>query len=80
MTTMIEKEFRSLTIAERVDLVGELWARVAAKPAELPVPDWQIQELEHRRELYQANPQRAIPWSQAKAQILKRHAQRRRPA
>jgi hypothetical protein len=52
---------------------------VASTPEELPVPAWQIQELERRRRLYQANPERAIPWPQAKAQILKRHAKHRRP-
>ena len=61
MTTTIEKEFRSLTVAERVNLVEELWERVASEPEELPVPDWQIKELERRRRLYQADPQRAIP-------------------
>jgi putative addiction module component (TIGR02574 family) len=76
MTTTIEKEFRSLTVAERVNLVEELREQVAAEPEALPVPDWQIKELERRRRLYQANPQRAIPWAQAKVQILKRHAKR----
>jgi len=80
MTTTIEKEFRSLTVAERVNLVEELWEQVTSEPEALPVPDWQIKELERRRRLFQANPQRAIPWPQAKAQILKRHAKRRRPA
>ena len=80
MTTTIEKEFRALTVAERVNLVEELWERVADKPEELPVPDWHIKELNRRRRLFQANPQRAIAWAQAKAQILKRHVKRRRPA
>lgn len=80
MTTTIEKEFRSLTVAERVNLVEKLWEQVAAEPEALPVPDWQIKELERRRKLFQANPQRAIPWPKAKARILKRHAKRRRPA
>ncbi len=51
MTTTIEKEFCSLTVAERVNLVEELWERVAAEPEALPVPDWQIKELERRRRL-----------------------------
>lgn len=79
MTTTIEKEFRSLTVAERVDLLGELWREVASKPAELPVPKWQLEELDRRRLLYRANPQRAVPWAEAKARILKRHAKRHRP-
>jgi putative addiction module component (TIGR02574 family) len=64
MTTTIEKEFRSLTVAERVNLVEELWERVSSAPEDLAVPDWQIKELERRRRLYLANPQRAIPWPQ----------------
>ena len=46
MTTTIEKEFRSLTIAERVDLVEELWEQIAYEPESVPVPEWQIKELE----------------------------------
>ncbi len=80
MTATIEKEFSALTVAERVELLTELWDRVADEAMELPLPDWQVQELERRRALYQANPQRAIPWAKAKALILKRHAKRRRPA
>jgi putative addiction module component (TIGR02574 family) len=78
MTTTIEKEFRSLTIAERVELVEELWQRISAEPKELPFPNWQIDEVERRRDLYKANPRRAVPWAKAKAQILKHHAKRRR--
>ena len=80
MTTTIEKEFRSLTVAERVNLAEELWAQVAAEPEALLVPDSQIKELERRRRLFQANPKRAIPRPQAKARILKLHAKCRRPA
>ena len=76
----IEKGFRSLTVAERVNLVEELWERVADEPEKLSVPEWQIKELERRRKLFQANPRRVIPWVQAKSQILKRYAKRRRPA
>jgi putative addiction module component (TIGR02574 family) len=80
MTATIEKEFQSLTVAERVDLLGELWERVATNPAELPVPQWQIEELERRRRLYRENPQRAVPWADLQARILKRNAKRRRSA
>ncbi len=80
MKTTIEKEFRALTVAERVDLLGELWREVASKPSELPVPQWQLDELDRRRRLYRGDPQRAVPWAEAKARILKRHAKRRRPA
>lgn len=77
MTATIEKEFRSLTVAERVNLVEELWEQVAAAPEELPVPEGQIEALERRRLLHRQNPQRAIPWSQAESQILKRPAKHR---
>ena len=78
MTKAIEKEFQSLSLAERVEMVGDLWQRIAADPVELPLPQWQINELERRRKLYEANPGRAIPWAKAKEMILKRHAKRRR--
>ncbi|HEU5123509.1 MAG TPA: addiction module protein [Verrucomicrobiae bacterium] len=80
MTATIEKEFREMTVAERVELIGELWERVALEPAKIPVPESHMQELERRRKLYRTNPARAIPWADAKALILKRHAKRRRAA
>jgi putative addiction module component (TIGR02574 family) len=80
MTKIIEKEFRSLTVAERVDLVGELWEQISVSPETLSVPQWQMDELERRRQLYKSNPKRAIPWAEAKTTILKQHAKRRRPA
>jgi putative addiction module component (TIGR02574 family) len=80
MTTAIRKEFRSLTPAERVEFIGELWNELAETPDSIPVPSWQLDELDRRRELYQKDPSRAVPWGQVKAEIIKRHAKRRRPA
>jgi putative addiction module component (TIGR02574 family) len=80
MTAAIEKEFRALTVAERVELVGELWELLAAAPEEIPILEGHIRELQRRRQLYEADPNRAIPWTQAKAMILKRNAKRSRPA
>ena len=78
MTTTIEKEFGALTVAERVDLVESLWEQIASRPSDLPTAALQIKEVERRSELYKEHPDRAVPWPEVKARIIKRHAKRRR--
>jgi putative addiction module component (TIGR02574 family) len=38
-----------LTPAEKFELLGSLWDDLSATPDEIPIPDWQKQELDRRR-------------------------------
>ncbi len=65
------KELEKLSLAERVQLVEDLWDSIARSHAEdLPVPEWQNVELERRKREYLRNPDSAKSWAEVKRSIL----------
>ena len=39
---------KQLSVAERLDLISELWDSIPDSLEELPIPDWHREELERR--------------------------------
>jgi putative addiction module component (TIGR02574 family) len=62
-------DFDSMNLAEKLELVENLWDRIAASSEALPVPDWQKEELDRREENHRANPTPGISWEEAKKRI-----------
>lgn len=60
-----------LGIAERLELIGQIWDSLAAED-DLPLPDWHLRELEHRRAAAEADPGAGIPWEVVKARLADR--------
>ena len=62
-------ELLQLTVAERIQLVEDLWDSIAAEamedPSRLPVPESQLREVRRRWENYLQNPDSAIPYEEA---------------
>jgi putative addiction module component (TIGR02574 family) len=67
-------ELQKLPIHERLQLVEDLWDSIALGDSDLPVPQWQKDELDRRAEKFDANPGRGIPWETAKDIIRGHHA------
>ncbi|HYT88476.1 MAG TPA: addiction module protein [Gemmataceae bacterium] len=61
-----------LTREQRIALVQEIWATIAAEPAESLLTDAQRRELQRRVAEDEANPDDVVPWEQVKAQTLSR--------
>jgi putative addiction module component (TIGR02574 family) len=61
-----------LSVAEKLQLVEDLWDDLAATPEAVPVHDWQKQELARRKANLMANPASAISWDDLK-QRVRRH-------
>jgi putative addiction module component (TIGR02574 family) len=61
-----------LTRDERIVLVQEIWATIAAEPAQSLLSEAQRRELERRVADDDANPNDVVPWEQVKAQTLAR--------
>jgi putative addiction module component (TIGR02574 family) len=61
-----------LSVAERLDLIGEIWDSIAAEVEQAPLTEAQRQEVDRRLAAHRANPQAAIPWEQVKAEALAR--------
>ena len=64
----------SLSFAEKLRLVEDLWDDIAISQELLPIPHWLEGELAHRREEYLRDPGSAIPWEEAKARLLRGEA------
>ncbi len=61
--------FDDLPVEDQIDYVQSLWCRIAAKPDQVPVPDWHRQVLDERLAAHEANPAGARPWEEVRDQI-----------
>jgi len=64
------QELETLPISERVQLVEDLWDSIARSNAEVPIPQWQKDELARRKQKYLQNPDSGRTWDQVKQNIL----------
>ena len=62
-----------LTPAEKLQLVEDLWDDLASKPEEVPVHDWQKEELARRKANLLNNPASGITWEEVKCRIPSRY-------
>ncbi len=58
-----------LTLSEKLQLVEDLWDSIAQVPEQLPVLDWQKEELAKRKAAYLQNPNSGSSWEAAKERI-----------
>ncbi|MDA1053129.1 MAG: addiction module protein [Planctomycetota bacterium] len=61
-----------LSPAEKLQLVEDLWDDLAATPSEVPVHDWQKEELARRKANLMSQPASGISWEHVKAGIRNR--------
>ncbi len=62
-----------LTPPEKLQLVQDLWDDLAATPANIPVYDWQIEEVECRKANLMNNPASALTWEEVKRRVRNRY-------
>jgi putative addiction module component (TIGR02574 family) len=67
-------DYRRLTIAERLQLVEDIWDSIAADADEesLPLSDEEKAMLDERLADMEANPGDGAPWSEVRARIINR--------
>lgn len=68
MTTVLEQAMH-LSVDEKLELIAALWDSMAQDPERIPVPNWQLQELERRIESQRTDPQAGETWAEVKQQI-----------
>jgi len=68
-------DFSHLSVAERIQLVEDLWDSIAANPDDVPIPAWQIEELERRKANRLQNPQPGATWDEVQERIRNRRGQ-----
>ncbi len=62
-----------LTPPEKLQLVEDLWDDLAATPGEVPVHDWQKDELARRKANLLNNPSSGLSWEEVKRRIRSRY-------
>jgi putative addiction module component (TIGR02574 family) len=62
-----------LSPSDKLQLVQDLWDDLAAAPVNVPVHDWQIAELDRRRQRLLSDPNSAIPWEEFDLQLRERY-------
>jgi putative addiction module component (TIGR02574 family) len=70
--SIVRKEIRSLSVADRLQLLDEIWDSLAETPEALPVTDAQRKELARRRRAHARNPSAAKSWAQVRARLRRR--------
>ena len=59
----------SLSPPEKLQLVEDLWDDLAAIPSEVPIHDWQKEELARRKANLINNPAAGLSWDEVKRRI-----------
>ena len=64
--------FDELTVDEQIDYVQELWERIAARPEDVPVPDWHKKLIDERLREHRDDPSDVRSWSEVRGRIEKK--------
>jgi putative addiction module component (TIGR02574 family) len=64
-------DYEKLSIAERLQLVEDIWDSIADETEALPLTDAQKAELDRRLEQHRRDPDSAIPWEQVREELSK---------
>ena len=61
----MDSRIASLSPAEKLQLLEELWEDLSEDPTNLPIHNWQIEELDRRKANLEAHPESALTWEEA---------------
>ena len=67
----LHEEIEKLSVAERIELVGEIWDSIAHENEAFELTDAQKETLNRRAREIEENPSIGIPWDEIKAKYLK---------
>jgi putative addiction module component (TIGR02574 family) len=68
----IRKEIHSLSVADRLRLLEEIWDSLVETPDAVPVTDAQRKELARRRRAHARNPSAMKSWAEVRARLRRR--------
>ena len=63
------QSIQELSVAERIQLVEDIWDSIAAAPETLGVTESQRQELDARLEEHRQDPDSGITWNEIKSRL-----------
>lgn len=68
----VRKEVRALTVAERLQLLEEVWDSLTESPEVIPVTDAQRKELARRRRAHARHPGATKSWAEVRTRLARR--------
>ena len=79
MTTLakVKKVALSLTPAERILLVQDIWDSIAEEPADVEIPEWHRQLIAQRLREHERDPSKVMTWPEMKRKIPRKLARAR---
>ena len=72
MSLLTRADVLSLSVAERIQLVEDIWDSIAEVPEEVGLTDEQKAELDRRLDAYHRNPEEGAPWGLVRERIRSR--------
>ena len=63
-------EIRDLSLAERLEIVEDIWDSIAYDSAELPISDQLQAELDRRQAEHERHPEAGVSWQVLKERLL----------
>jgi len=69
MAASLFDEICKLSLAERIQLVEDVWDSIATEGQEFPVPESHRVELARRRQEHRDRPEDVVPWEEVRAQL-----------
>lgn len=70
MSSNLTEEAKKLSIAERINLVEEIWDSIAEENGCFELSEAQKEELDRRLESFRADPSRGRTWEEIRAEFL----------
>lgn len=72
MSRLARKDILSLSIAERIELIGDIWDSIAEVPEAISLTDAQKAEIDRRLDAHREDPTAGSPWSVVRERIARR--------
>jgi putative addiction module component (TIGR02574 family) len=72
-TTMSSRSIFDLSPPEKLQLVEDLWDDLAADPENVPIHDWQLEELARRKANLMNHPASGLSWEEVKRRVRSRY-------
>lgn len=64
------QEILQLSVAERIQLVEDIWDSIALKPDDISLTEAERQELDRRLLAYEENPNEGVSWNDLKKRLI----------
>ncbi len=73
MSSVPIEELLKLSVAERIQLVEDLWDSIATDADAYPLTEAQKAELDRRLAEHEADPDSALPWEEVRERLYKKY-------